>query len=78
MAALDKRIGRREDGKRVFPELDVNNQPVNRNGATVLPLGGGFFCVLPRAGKVNEAAIADLRKSLDPNAPPVEPDKKKA
>ena len=74
---MDNRIGRRENGKRIYPEVDINGQPVNRNGATTLELGGGFFCVLPRAGRLNEAVIDELRASLDPNAPPV-PDKKKA
>lgn len=77
MTEMDKRIGVRKDGKRRFPELDVNGQPVERNGATVLPLGGGFFCVLPRVGKVDEAVVAELRASLDPNAPPSDATKKK-
>lgn len=67
---MDNRIGRRENGKRIFPEADINGHVVNRNGATTMEFGGGFFCVLPRAGKMNEEAIAELRASLDPNAPP--------
>lgn len=69
---FDPRIGRNVNGRRQYPAVDLNGNPYDRNGMSTLDLGGGFFVVLPRWGRRDEAALDALRQSLDPNAPPVE------
>jgi len=69
---LDPRIGQTVNGRRRFPAVDANGQSYDRNGMSTLDLGDGFFVVLPRWGRVDEAALDALRQSLNPNAPPVE------